>query len=119
VEKKNSSKMKTTHSKRGTDRQLVSLHDVRCKRDDRDKNRCACPNEVEKHRVNASCEGKSLEINEGGLLGYTFNHPVHLSLSRIQCLPDPSFFPSKKFDEFNLYAISEKIALATGGYLQH
>jgi len=47
-----------TYCKCGTNRQLISLHDVGHKRDDRDKDRGACPNEEEKDRVDPSCEGK-------------------------------------------------------------
>jgi hypothetical protein len=109
------------HGKDGTNRQLISQHDIGRKRYDRDK-----------ISVHVQRMWKSTELrrtvkrsNQNGLtptslvLEHNLNHPPHLSLSRIHRLPDPLLLPSEKSDEFNLCAntISIKFAFAVGGLL--
>lgn len=102
-----------TDRERRADSQLLSLHNVCEERYNGDQDRRACPEEIEQNRIDAGWIVISMDLYQhASRRSYmrTFGHPPHLNITSIHCPINPSFLPSKEFDEFNLF-MSNAISL--------
>ena len=91
------SEKERAHHKWDTDNEIASLHNKNDERDDGYQN----------DGIDASSEENI--VSDDSMMGplharsRTLDHPLHLSLLRIQRSPDSTFFPRKEFYEFDLH----------------